>query len=80
LSPYRRRSETSSDNDFDDDNRISVSGESRGLATTTSLSVAAARKRMQNKEITMRKQVGDAESLINEEGTGGWMQQNEWVD
>lgn len=68
-----------SDDDFDDDNRISV-GESRGLAHTTSLSVAAARKRMQNKEVTMRKQVGDAESLINEEGSAGWMQQNEWLD
>ena len=44
----------------------------RGLAFTgtqrsTNLSIAAMRKRLTNHEVTERKQVGDAESLMNEE-------------
>ena len=45
----------------------------QGLALNVSTSVsknAAVRLRLRNKEITTRKQVGDAESMMNEEREG----------
>jgi hypothetical protein len=53
------------------------------LAHSTSLAVAAARKRMKTQEVSERKQVGDAESLMNEEQGSGWLRdkgQDEWLE
>lgn len=39
-------------------------GKTQGLALT-----AAMRSRLRSREVSMRRQVGDAESMVNEEGT-----------
>lgn len=47
------------------------------------MAVAAARKRMKTQEVSERKQVGDAESLINEEQGSGWLRkqgEDEWLE
>lgn len=50
--------------------------------TATLTSVAAARKRLRNREVTERKQVGDAESMMNEEASLGWKRggADEWLE
>jgi len=87
LNPYSKRQPSSYGdvNDDDDDNdRIRVNGrESRGLAHSTSLAAAATGKRMKTGEVTMRKQVGDTESMINEEVGTGWLRkqgEDEWLE
>ena len=57
------------------ESRKELGGSPQGLArdNKTSMgnaSMAAARSRARSKEITMRKQVGDMESMMNEEGEG----------
>jgi hypothetical protein len=54
------------------------------MAHGTTLSVAAARNRLRNREVTERKQVGDAESLMNqaERAGSGWRGggADEWLE
>ena len=38
--------------------------------------MSAMRSRLRNREVSMRKQVGDAESMVNEEGTA-WIKQED---
>jgi hypothetical protein len=55
------------------DVRKGLGGTPQGLALNVSTSAsenAAVRLRLRNKEITTRKQVGDAESMMNEEREG----------
>jgi len=54
------------------DDRKGLGRSPQGLALNTGASTknAAVRSRLRNKEITERKQVGDAESMINEEREG----------
>ncbi len=54
------------------DDRKGLGRAPQGLALNGGMSTrnAAVRSRLRNKEITERKQVGDAESMINEEREG----------
>jgi hypothetical protein len=55
------------------DVRKGLGGTPQGLALNVSTSTSkntAVRLRLRNKEITTRKQVGDAESMMNEEREG----------
>ena len=54
------------------DDRKGLGRSPQGLALNGGMSSrnAAVRSRLRNKEITERKQVGDAESMINEERDG----------
>jgi len=62
--------------------RTGVGQSTQGLTLNNRMSegrMAATRLKLRDREVTERKQVGDAESLINEE-PGGLRSETEWLE